>query len=172
MEYIDFKKRVYIEDLHQQVGKEVIIAGWLYNKRSSGKIHFLLVRDGTEVIQCVVVKGQVPDEIFSLYEQLGSETSLLVKGQVSEDKRSPLGFELQVNDIFILQIPAKEYPISPKEHGIEFLMDHRHLWLRSRKQFAVLRIRHEIISAIRDFFNERKFIREIEPFCYIKVVPC
>lgn len=158
MDKKDFKKRLYIEDLHQQVGQEVIVAGWLYKKRSSGKIHFLVVRDGTEVIQCVVVKGQVSDEVFSLYEQLAPETSLLVKGKVSEDKRSPLGFELQVSDILIYQIPAKEYPISPKEHGIEFLMDHRHLWLRSRKQFAVLRIRHEIISAIRDFFNERNFI--------------
>ena len=158
MDFKDFKKRVYIEDIHLHVGEEVIIAGWLYNKRSSGKIHFLLVRDGSEVIQCVVVKGQVPDEVFSLYEQLGAETSLLVKGQVSEDKRSPLGFELQVNDILTIHIPAKEYPISPKEHGVEFLMDHRHLWLRSRKQYAVLRIRHEIISAIRDFFNERNFI--------------
>ena len=158
MDFNDFKERIYIEDIHLHVGEEVIIAGWLYNKRSSGKIHFLLVRDGTEVIQCVVVKGQVPDEVFSLYEQLGAETSLLVKGQVSEDKRSPLGFELQVNDILTIHIPAKEYPISPKEHGVEFLMDHRHLWLRSRKQYAVLRIRHEIISAIRDFFNERNFI--------------
>ena len=158
MDFNDFKERIYIEDIHLHVGEEVIIAGWLYNKRSSGKIHFLLVRDGSEVIQCVVVKGQVPDEVFSLYEQLGAETSLLVKGQVSEDKRSPLGFELQVNDILTIHIPAKEYPISPKEHGVEFLMDHRHLWLRSRKQYAVLRIRHEIISAIRDFFNERKFI--------------
>jgi len=158
MDFNDFKKRVYIEDIHLHVGKEIIIAGWLYNKRSSGKIHFLLVRDGTEVIQCVVVKSQVPDEVFSLYEQLGAETSLLVKGIVSEDKRSPLGFELQVNDIFIIHIPVQEYPISPKEHGIEFLMDHRHLWLRSRKQYAVLRIRHEIVAAIRDFFNERNFI--------------
>ena len=158
MDFNDFKERIYIEDIHLHVGEEVIIAGWLYNKRSSGKIHFLLVRDGSEVIQCVVVKGQVADEVFSLYEQLGAETSLLVKGQVSEDKRSPLGFELQVNDILTIHIPAKEYPISPKEHGVEFLMDHRHLWLRSRKQYAVLRIRHEVISAIRDFFNERNFI--------------
>jgi asparaginyl-tRNA synthetase len=158
MDSNEFKKRIYIEDIHQHVGEEVIIAGWLYNKRSSGKIHFLIVRDGTEVIQCVVVKNQVPDEVFMQYEQLGAETSLLVKGKVSEDKRSPIGFELQVSDILVLQIPEKEYPISPKEHGTEFLMDHRHLWLRSRRQFAILRIRHEIITAIRDFFNERNFI--------------
>jgi asparaginyl-tRNA synthetase len=158
MELNDFKNRIYIEDLHQHVGKEVIIAGWLYNTRSSGKIHFLLVRDGTEIIQCVVVKGQVAEKIFELSDEISAETSLLVKGMVSEDKRSPLGYELQVSDIFVIQVPDQEYPISPKEHGIEFLMDNRHLWLRSRKQFAVLRIRHEIISAIRDFFNERNFI--------------
>ena len=94
---------VYISDIANYEKKEVTIEGWLYNKRSSGKLRFLLLRDGTEIIQCVVVKSQVSDEIFSLYEQLGSETSLLLKGTVSEDKRSPLGFELQVNDIFVLQ---------------------------------------------------------------------
>jgi asparaginyl-tRNA synthetase len=158
MDKNSYKEKVYIKDIHRYVGHEVVIAGWLYNKRSSGKIQFLLVRDGTEVIQCVVVKGEVPDEVFDLYDRLSFEASLLIKGKVSEDKRSPLGYELQVKDIEILQIPAEEYPISKKEHGIDFLMDHRHLWLRSRKQFAVLRIRHEIISAIRDFFNDRDFI--------------
>lgn len=154
----DYKKRVYIEDVHKYVNQEVIIAGWLYNKRSSGKIHFLLVRDGTNIIQCVVVKSEVSDELFSLYEKMNFEASLLIKGKVTEDKRSPLGYEIQVNDLLIIQSPTEEYPISKKEHGIEFLMDHRHLWLRSRKQFAILRIRHEIISAIRDFFNQRNFI--------------
>lgn len=154
----DYKKRVYIEDVHKYINQEVIIAGWLYNKRSSGKIHFLLVRDGTNIIQCVVVKSQVSDELFSLYEKINFEASLLIKGKVIEDKRSPLGYEIQVNDLLIMQSPAEEYPISKKEHGIEFLMDHRHLWLRSRKQFAILRIRHEIISAIRDFFNQRNFV--------------
>lgn len=154
----DYKKRVYIEDVQKYVNQEVIIAGWLYNKRSSGKIHFLLVRDGTNIIQCVVVKSEVSDELFSLYEKMNFEASLLIKGKVTEDKRSPLGYEIQVNDLLIIQSPTEEYPISKKEHGIEFLMDHRHLWLRSRKQFAILRIRHEIISAIRDFFNQRNFI--------------
>ncbi|OGB60261.1 MAG: asparagine--tRNA ligase [Caldithrix sp. RBG_13_44_9] len=158
MEKQDFKKRVYIEDLHKHLGQEVIIAGWLYNKRSSGKIHFLLVRDGTNIIQCVAAKGEVPEVVFTLYEKLAFESSMLIKGKVTEDKRSPLGFELQVSDLLVLQVPPEEYPITKKEHGIEFLMDHRHLWLRSRKQFAVLRIRHEIVSAIRDFFNERNFI--------------
>lgn len=153
-----YKDRVYIEDIATYLGKEVVIAGWLYNKRSSGKIQFLLVRDGTEIIQCVVVKDEVSDDVFGLYEKMGFETSILVKGIVSEDKRSPFGFELQVSDIFVLQFPKQEYPISKKDHGIEFLMDHRHLWLRSKKQYAILRIRHEIISAIRDFFNKRNYI--------------
>ncbi len=152
-----YKDRVYIEDIAKYVGKEVVIAGWLYNKRSSGKIQFLLVRDGTNIIQCVVVKNEVAEEIFSLYDELGLESSLLVKGLVREDKRSPLGYELQVTDMRVLQV-AQDYPITKKEHGIDFLMDHRHLWLRSKKQFAILRIRHEIIAAIRDFFNERNFV--------------
>ncbi len=151
-----YKDRVYIDDISQYVGQEVTIAGWLYNQRSSGKIQFLLVRDGTNTIQCVVVKGEVSDEVFNLCDNIGLETSLVVKGLVKEDKRSPIGFEIQVTDLGIVQ-QAIDYPISKKEHGIEFLMDKRHLWLRSRKQYAVLRIRHEIISAIRDFFNERKF---------------
>ncbi len=152
-----YKDRIYIEDIHSHVGEEVVLAGWLYNKRSSGKIQFLLLRDGTNIIQCVVVKQEVSEEVFAIYDNLLLEASLLVKGLVKEDKRSPLGFELQVSDMRVLQ-SENEYPISKKEHGIEFLMDHRHLWLRSKKQFAVLRIRHEIISAIRDFFNERDFI--------------
>jgi asparaginyl-tRNA synthetase len=158
LENNDFKEKVYIEDIHQYVNKEVVLAGWLNNKRSSGKIRFLLLRDGTDVIQCVVVKGEVPDEIFNLYEEIGFETSMLVKGIVREDKRAPIGFELQVTDFKMIQIPRQEYPISKKEHGIDFLMDHRHLWLRSKKQYAILRIRHEIINAIRDFFNQQNFI--------------
>ena len=152
-----YKNRVFIEDIAKHVNEEVIIAGWLFNKRSSGKIQFLLVRDGTNIIQCVVVKNAVSEEVFGLYETLGLESSLMVKGKVSEDKRSPLGYELQVSDIRVLDV-VSNYPITKKEHGIEFLMDHRHLWLRSRKQFAILRIRHEIVSAIRDFFNQRNFI--------------
>ncbi len=152
-----YKNRIYIEDIHQYVGQEVIIAGWLYNKRSSGKIQFLLVRDGTNIIQCVVVKSEVSDEVFQLYDSLGLESSLIVKGIVREDKRSPIGYELQVTDILPVA-KSQDYPISKKEHGIDFLMDRRHLWLRSKKQFAILRIRHEIVKAIRDFFNSRGFI--------------
>jgi len=158
LEKSDYKKRIYIEDIHQHVDEEVIIAGWLYNKRSSGKIQFLLVRDGSEIIQCVVVNGEVSEDVFGLYDKMGLESSLLVKGKVHEDKRSPLGYEILVSDILLLQSPEQEYPISKKEHGTEFLMDNRHLWLRSKKQYAILRIRHEIISAIRDFFNDQGFI--------------
>ncbi len=151
-----FKQRVYIEDVKNHIGEEVILAGWVYNKRSSGKVRFLLVRDGTNIIQCVLVKSEVSEEVFDMFDELTQESSLLVKGIVREDKRSPLGYELHVTDMGIVQI-AQDYPITKKEHGIDFLMDHRHLWLRSRKQFATLRIRHEIIAAIRDFFNERGF---------------
>ncbi|RMG69183.1 MAG: asparagine--tRNA ligase [Calditrichaeota bacterium] len=152
-----YKQRVYIEEIHQHVGEEVILAGWLSNKRSSGKIHFLLVRDGTNTIQCVVVKGECPDEVFEAYNQLSLESSLLVKGLVKEDRRSPLGYELLVTDLRIIH-RAEEYPIGKKEHGIDFLLDHRHLWLRHRRPFAVLRIRHQVVKAIRDFFNSRGFV--------------
>ncbi|NOX38328.1 MAG: asparagine--tRNA ligase [Calditrichaeota bacterium] len=152
-----YKQRVYIEDVHKYVGQEVIIAGWLYNKRSSGKIHFLLVRDGTNIIQCVVVKNECPEEVFNAYDDLTQESSIIVKGIVKEDKRSPLGYELLLTDLRIVH-QAQDYPITKKEHGIDFLLDHRHLWLRSRRPFAVMRIRHEVIAAIRDFFNERGFV--------------
>ncbi len=152
-----YKQRVYIEDVHKYVGREVIIAGWLYNKRSSGKIHFLLVRDGTNIIQCVVVKGECPEAVFDGYDDLTQESAVIVKGMVKEDKRSPLGYELLLTDLRIVH-QAQDYPITKKEHGIDFLLDHRHLWLRSRRPFAVMRIRHEIIQAIRDFFDERGFV--------------
>jgi len=152
-----YKKRIYIENIAQYVGKEIILAGWLYNKRSSGKIHFLLLRDGTNTIQCVVVQSEAPQEVFDAYNDLTLESSLIVKGIVKEDKRSPIGYELQVTDLKIIQI-AEEYPIGKKEHGIDFLLDHRHLWLRSTRPFAVLRIRNQVIMAIRQFFNDRGFI--------------
>lgn len=152
-----YKQRVFIEDMSEHAGKEVVIAGWLYNKRSSGKIQFLLVRDGTNIIQCVVVKSEVSGEVFELCDSLTQESSLLIKGVCQQDKRSPLGYEILVKDVGLVS-RAEDYPITKKEHGTDFLMEHRHLWLRSRKQYAVLRIRHEVISAIRDFFNNRGFI--------------
>ncbi|MCH8012747.1 MAG: asparagine--tRNA ligase [Candidatus Marinimicrobia bacterium] len=152
----------YISDLPELVGKEVTLHGWVYNKRSSGKIWFLILRDGTGLTQCVVVKGNVPDEIFELEPDLTQESSVSVVGIVREDKRSIGGFELEIQHIDVHQI-VKDYPISKKEHGTAYLMDHRHLWLRSRNQHAILRVRHEIIRAIHDFLDQNGFIQVDTP---------
>jgi len=150
------KDKVTINELRNHVGQEVKVYGWLYNKRSSGKLWFLLVRDGSGIVQSVVFKGSVEESVFNLCEELTQESSMVVTGVVSEDKRSPGGYELQVNKVEILQ-RAQDYPITPKEHGTTFLMDHRHLWLRSSRQYAILRIRHEIVKACRNFFDDRGF---------------
>ena len=146
----------YIEALKDHVGQEVELQGWLYNKRSSGKIRFVLLRDGTGIVQCVLAKGQVPDEAFNAFESLTQESSLAVRGKVRSEPRAPGGYELEVTGLTVIQV-AQEYPITPKEHGIEFLADRRHLWLRSSRQFAIMRIRHRIVKAIRDFFDERGY---------------
>ena len=151
------KDRLYISDVSKHADQEVKIHGWLYNKRSSGKLWFLQVRDGSGIIQAVVFKGDVSEEIFQRCEEVTQESSIVVTGKVSEDKRAPSGYELQMKDIQIVHL-AGEYPISPKEHGSTFLMDHRHLWLRSSKQNAILRIRHEVVRACRDFFDSRGFV--------------
>ena len=150
-------KHHYIADIGKYVGKEVTIKGWLYNKRSSGKIHFLLVRDGTGIIQAIMSKGEVADEVFNLYDRLTQESSLEMVGKVREDKRAPGGYELIISNINVVQI-AEDYPITPKEHGTAFLMEHRHLWLRSNRQYAILKIRNEIIMAIRDYFYKNDFV--------------
>ncbi len=147
---------VYIKDLSKHVGEEVTLRGWLYNKRSSGKLKFLIMRDGTGYLQCVVFKGNVSEEIFDSAEKITQESSFEVKGKVREEKRAVGGFELDVVDFKLIGL-ANEYPITPKEHGIEFLIDNRHLWVRSKKQVAILKIRHRIVKAIRDFFDERGF---------------
>lgn len=147
----------YIEDIAKHAGQEVLIKGWLYSKRSSGKIHFLQVRDGTGIIQCVMAKDSAASEVFNTYDQLTQESSLEVRGEAREDKRAPGGYELELKDVKIIQI-AEEYPITPKEHGTAFLMDHRHLWLRSSRQHAILKVRNELICAIRNFFYEKKFV--------------
>jgi len=148
--------RVYIGELRAHIGDRVTIRGWVHNKRSSGKIRFLLVRDGTGVVQSVLSKGDAPDKLFQLFDELTQESSLAVRGTVRADERAPGGVELTIEEIQLLQL-AQDYPITPKEHGIEFLMDLRHLWLRSSKQHAILRIRHEVIRAIREFFDGRGF---------------
>jgi asparaginyl-tRNA synthetase len=150
-------KQVYIEEIHRHVGEEVTVRGWLYGKRSSGKVHFLQVRDGTGVIQAVVSKADVSDEVFALSDGLMRESSLAVRGRVREDPRSPIGYEIGVVDFEIIQI-SQDFPIAPKEHGVGFLMDHRHLWIRSPRQNAILRIRQEIIRACRDFYDSRGFV--------------
>ena len=148
---------VYIEDIAAHVGEEVTIRGWLYNKTDKGKLRFLLVRDGTGTIQGVVFQKNVASEIFEVADSLTQESSLRLTGTVRADDRAPSGFELDVTHLSVVQI-AEEYPITPKEHGTSFLMDHRHLWLRSSRQHAILRVRHEIIRACRDFLDDRGFI--------------
>ena len=148
---------VYIEDIATYDGQEVTLKGWLYNKRSSGKLHFLLVRDGTGTLQCVVFKNDVTPEQFALADGITQESSLSVTGTVRADARAPLGYELSVKSIELVQLAA-EYPITPKEHGVAFLLDHRHLWVRSSRQHAVLRIRSEIAHACREYFDQRGFV--------------
>jgi asparaginyl-tRNA synthetase len=148
---------VYIEDIGRHEGEEVTIKGWLHNRRSSGKIHFLILRDGTGFIQAVMSKAAVGDELFKLADHLSQETSLVVTGTARADKRAPTGFEIDVTHVQVVG-EAHDYPITPKEHGVDYLLDRRHLWIRSERQQAILRVRHEIINAVRDFFNVRGFI--------------
>ncbi|RKX51812.1 MAG: asparagine--tRNA ligase [Thermotoga sp.] len=149
---------VYIEDLKNHIGKEVEIRGWIFNKRSSGKIHFLQIRDGTGFVQGIVEFSKVEPEIFERAKRLRLETSVKIFGRVREDERAPTGVEIDVENLEIVQIPIEDYPIGKKEHGVDFLLDHRHLWLRSRRQFHILRVRHEIIKATRDFYDRRNFV--------------
>ena len=151
-----------IGSIGEYVDQEVEIKGWLANKRSSGSIHFLILRDGSGFIQAVVVKGEVSDEIFERCNTITQESSIIVTGKVKEDKRAKSGYELSVSNVEIVQIAA-EYPITPKEHGVDFLMDNRHLWLRSQKQNAILLIRHEVMTAAMDYLNSNGFIRMDSP---------
>ena len=150
---------VEIRNVAQYAGQEVVIQGWLYNLRESGKLLFPLFRDGTGTMQGVIVKSAVAPEVFEQARHLTQESSVRVTGKVRADQRAPGGFELDVSELEVLQrvSPETPYPITPKEHGIEFLMDHRHLWLRSTRQRAILGVRHEIIKACRDFFDDRGF---------------
>jgi asparaginyl-tRNA synthetase len=148
---------LHVADIAQHEGQEVTLHGWLDNRRSSGKLHFLQVRDGTGTIQCVVFKGNVSPEVFQEADHLPQETSLRVTGLVKKDPRSPIGFELDVRNLEVVARPAAEYPLGHKEHGVAFLMEHRHLWLRSQRQQVILRVRHSVEKAIRDFFDGRGF---------------
>ncbi len=149
--------RTYIEDLPGHVGQSVTLHGWLYNKRSSGKIRFVVMRDGTGLVQGVLAKGSVPEEVFNRFDELTQESSFSMTGVVRQEKRAPGGFEMDVSELTVIHV-AHEYPITPKEHGIDFLMDRRHLWLRSSRQHAILRVRHQVIRSIREFFDGRGFL--------------
>jgi asparaginyl-tRNA synthetase len=148
---------IYIEDIGTHEGEEVTIKGWLHNRRSSGKIHFLILRDGTGFVQAVMSKAAIGEGPFNAADHLSQETSLTVTGTVRADKRAPSGYEIDAKS-FDLVGESHDYPITPKEHGVDFLLDRRHLWIRSERQHAILRVRHEIINAVRDFFNSRGFI--------------
>ncbi len=148
-------QQVYIEDLGKHDGQRVLLRGWLYNLRSSGKLHFLEVRDGTGIVQAVVFAKEVTPELFAAAGKLSQETSIEVEGTVRKHPKE--GYEVGVSELRVIAAPTAEYPISPKEHGVAFLMDHRHLWLRSKRQHAILRIRAEIVRAVRDFFDGRGF---------------
>ncbi len=149
--------QTYISDIARHTGQEVVIKGWLYNKRSSGKLGFLEIRDGSGTIQAIVSKKDVSPETWEASERVTQESSVIVNGVPREHPKRPGVFELDIRQMEIVQLTG-EYPISPKDHGVDFLMDHRHLWLRSRRQHAILKVRHEIIRAVRDFFDNQGFV--------------
>ncbi len=149
-------KWVYVEDIGAHVGESVEVRGWVYNKRSSGKVRFLLVRDGTGLIQATAFSAEKESPLFAKFDQLTQESSVIVRGSVRAEKRAPGGYEMSLEDLEILQV-AQDYPITPKEHSTPFLMAHRHLWLRSQKQHAILQVRAEVVRAIRNFFDDRGF---------------
>ena len=145
-----------INRIAEYEGQSVQLNGWVYNSRSSGKIGFLMLRDGFGLIQCIVAKNDVGEENFDVFKSLTQESSVSVNGEVVKNERAPGGFEIITTDLSLHQL-SSDYPISPKEHGTDFLMNHRHLWLRSKRQHAILRVRHEIIKAVRDFFDSNDF---------------
>ena len=148
---------VYVSELADHVGASVQLRGWVYQKRSSGKIRFVVLRDGTGYLQCVAGIKDVPPETFDALDRVTAESSVVLQGVVRKDDRAPGGYELGLTDFRILH-QAAEYPIQPKEHGVEFLFDHRHLYLRSRTPHAVLTVRNEVVQACRDFFYQRDFV--------------
>jgi len=155
-------KRVWLEDIAKHEGKEIKLVGWVFNKRSSGKIKFLLVRDGSGVVQCILSKFDVSEEIFNKYQDVSIECYVEIIGVQRKEERSLSGYELDIKDFNVIG-KSEEYPIGKKEHGVDFLLNNRHLWLRSTKQRAILKIRHEVIRAARDFFNNLGFINVDAP---------
>ena len=155
---------VTVQDLPNHIGKAVTLRGWLTGLRSSGKIAFLQLRDGTGFVQGVLVKSEVDEAVFDEARKLSQETSIEVKGEVRADERSPSGVELGLTSVQIVASPTEEYPISPKSHGVDFLMENRHLYLRHRKPWAVMRVRDTVIRVVHDFFHGRGFVRFDAPF--------
>lgn len=151
-----YKSYITIEDLHKVVGEEITLRGWVFNTTGKGKLQFILLRDGTGVVQCVVFKGNVSEETFEEAKSLTQESSVIITGKVKAEERAPGGFEIDVTGLQAVQI-AKDYPITPKEHGDAFLIEHRHLWLRSSRQNAIMRVRAAVVKAIRDFFDGNGF---------------
>jgi asparaginyl-tRNA synthetase len=149
--------QTYINRVGEHVGQTVTIKGWLHNRRSSGKIHFLVVRDGTGFLQVVMGKRDVDEATFQRADHLGQESAIIITGLVKEEPRANGGYEMVASGLEVIN-EAHEYPITPKEHGVDFLMDRRHLWIRAERQTAILKVRHEIINAVRDFFNDQGFI--------------
>lgn len=151
-----YKSFVYIENIGQYEGQEVTLRGWVYNKTGKGKLNFVILRDGTGIIQCVVFKNNVSEEVFEITKELGQEASVSITGKVVASEKAPGGFEIDVNNLELIQ-NSKDYPITPKEHGDAFLIEHRHLWLRSSRQNAIMRVRAAVMKAIRDFFDGNGF---------------
>ena len=147
----------YINKIGEHVGQTVTIKGWLHNRRSSGKIHFLVVRDGTGFLQVVMGKKDVDEATFQTADHLSQESAIIITGAVKAEERAMGGYEMVASGLEVVN-EAHDYPITPKEHGVDYLMDRRHLWIRAERQTAILRVRHEIINAVRDFFNEQGFI--------------
>src|SRR5271157_5958152 len=148
-------ERITIADAARHLDETVEIPGWLYNLRKSGKIVFPIVRDGTGLIQCVALKSELPESVFEELKHLTQESSLIVRGKVRAEARAQGGYEIDVDGVDIVQkvSETEPYPITPKEHGVDFLMDHRHLWLRSQRQHSIIRVRHSVIKAVRDYFD-------------------
>ena len=150
-------KTVTIDQLSDYEGHDVELKGWVYNTRNVGKIWFIIFRDGTGLLQGVVVKGEATDESFSLEQDLNQEDSVIITGTVRKEPRSVGGYELGIKEIKVVNHVANEFPISHKEHGADFLMSNRHLWLRSKRQNSIMRVRHQVIRAIRDYFDNNGF---------------
>jgi len=151
-----YKSYVYIENISKYEGESVTLRGWVYNKTGKGKINFIMLRDGTGIIQCIVFKGNVSEEIFELSKDLTQESSIIITGKVVASEKAPGGYEIDVSNLELIQ-KSIDYPITPKEHGDAFLIEHRHLWLRSSRQHAIMRVRAAVIKAIRDFFDGNGF---------------